>query len=241
MTEIGGEKTQKKNSIVIAAYGVTFVLLLLASNFGAVLAKPETNATLPDFLERLLLSLYSNATPAELNLKRIEWANQLKMNEEYLKTAPQPLGNGPHYFMIWADEEHWGGGMVYDEDNIVGLGPDGYIARLYTPYVGGVANIFGEMSSPYVYGYVYAYAAERGRRYDGKDNYLIVYASNNLYAPPEEWTFIGYKKITSTDPTWWYIAYTPNHFRYWCFGCNAMGGDCMYNYISIDCVAVTHA
>ena len=231
----------------MAACGIGFALLLLVSNFGAVLAKPETNVTLPDFLEKVLLSLNPNATSAELNLKRTEWANQLKMNEEYLKKAPQsPLSVntiksttiGAHYYMIWADKESWGGGIVYDEDNIVGSGPDSYIARLYTPYVGGVANIFGEMSSPYAWGYVYAYAAERGRRYDGKDNYLIVYASNNLSAPPGEWTFIGYKKITSMDPTWWVIGFNPNSFRYWCFGCNAMGGDCMYNYISIDCVAV---
>jgi len=231
---------KRKNSIITVVYGVAFVLLLLASNFGVVLAKPETAETLPDFLERLLLIIYPNATPDELNLKRIEWANQLKMNEEYLKAASQPSIRGAHYYMTWADEEHWGGGVVYDEDNIVGLGPDGNIARLYTPYVGGVANIFGEMSSPYAWGYVYAYAAERGRRYDGKDNYVICMASNDLYAPPEEWTFLGYKKITSTDPTWWYIAYTTNQYQYWCFGCNAMGGDCMYNYISIDCVAVTH-
>lgn len=233
------KKTQKKSSIAVAACGVALLLLLLTSNFGAVLAKPDTNETLPDFLERLLLSLYSNATSAELNLKRIEWANQLKMNEEYLKKAPQLLASWPHYYMVWADKEYWGGGMVYDEDNIIGSDPDGYIARLYTPYVGGVANIFGEMSSQYAWGYVHAYAAERGQRYDGKDNYLICMASNNLYAPPGEWTFIGYKKITSMTPTWWAIGFNPNSFRYWCFGCNAMGGDCMYNYISVDCVAVT--
>jgi hypothetical protein len=239
--KIGGEKMQKKKSMVITACGLTLAMLLITSNFGVIFAQTENNVTLPDYLERLLQSIYANATKAELDQKRIEWANQEKINEEHRKTASPPSGKDAHYYMINADVEYWGDGMVYNEDNIIGSAPDSAIAKLYTPYVGGVANIFGEMSSSDAWGYVYAYAAEYGQRYDGKDNYLCVMASNDLNAPPEEWAYLGYQKITSTTPDWCYIAYTSNEYQYWCFGVNAMGVDCMYNYISIDCTAVTHA
>lgn len=231
---------QKKKSIVITAFGCALTLLLITSNFGPVLAKTETEVTLPDYLERSLQYTYKDATKVELNEKRIEWAKQVEISEEHRKTAIPPSGKSAHDYLIWADEEAWGNGVVYNEDNIIGLSPDSNVARICTPGLYDGGNIAGEASSSNAWGYVWVHAAEYAQIANGSDNYVMCYASNDFYAEPEEWDSIYYAKITSTSLGWVYIGYTTNQYKYWNFGCNVMGGDCCFNDIIIDCIGITH-
>jgi hypothetical protein len=50
-------------------------------------ANPTTNATLPDFLEKILEALHPNATSTELNQIRTQWANQIALNQEHAAAA----------------------------------------------------------------------------------------------------------------------------------------------------------
>ncbi|MEM4504910.1 MAG: hypothetical protein QXE94_02445 [Candidatus Bathyarchaeia archaeon] len=237
----------KRKSLFIIVF---IVFLLLATNFSSTHAEPTTNTPLPDFLEKILILLHPNASSAELDQIRIQWANQLRLNQERIKSTngavlhPSTLA-GSACLLSVIYSYTYGTGAVYNPNAIVGW-IDYNFARLYTPNLDDEAFMIGQMSSANAGGDVY-FVSKLGPTTVGKENmagnYLIGFVSNDPYAPMEQWIFIGYAKITW--PYYWpkapyvYIGTASQTFSYIAVCAWAAGGLDPYNDVLVDCVYAT--
>ncbi len=237
----------KRKSSFVFAFGILAILTLLASG-SIVLASPITNTgnsnstkALPNFVENILEQLHPNATDAELNQIRTQWANQIELSQQHAPNAAQSLspmmtpGVGGSYLTNPVGTECILGGYIQGQPSVMTGTSDGVMVVQNTPGYGDRTNIYGPMSSSNAGGYVYA----RGclTPWSSYGNYLMVFATNDINNPdPNSWTFINYAQFSGLTPYWNYIGYTGSAFRYWNFGCWAAGGSDPTNVIAIDCV-----
>jgi hypothetical protein len=250
------EKTRKRRKLsFIAVFTFFAVFLLLTSGFSTIYASStSTKATLPDFLEKLLITALPDATEEELNHIRAIWIKQIELKEERIAATNgavlnyKPSGSrSASYMSDYLYKEEFGGGRIYNPSNMEGA-IDYNFARFYTPDEDQGASIVGNMSNPTSTGDVYV-VAKLGPTGSGQNgNYVLVYGA---YDPYEEnqtvWleNFIGYAEITY--PYSWpgapyvYIGSTSNEYPSVSVGVTTvMGGECTYNDVLGDIVYFTN-
>ncbi|MGA3111234.1 MAG: hypothetical protein ABSE15_04285 [Candidatus Bathyarchaeia archaeon] len=209
-----------RKSFFTLAFGVSLILILIGTasvSLAQTVANTTSSATLPPFLEKFLEALHPNATAAELNQIRIQWANQNAHNQERIKEtngavlsfSPLALQGGMNFM---GSVVHWwtdGTGVVAAPYEIVGP-PDGSGTEFFTPHLNDEAFDVGLMDSSTSYGDVYLHTQLGPTWAYGPGNYVIVLASNNPWAPFGDWSYIGWKQVTVEWPNWqWlWIGYT---------------------------------
>lgn len=217
---------------------------MLTSYSGVVYANLTTNKeSLPDFLENLLVSSLPKASPAELDLIRTIWINQLKLNEEHIADIKDPSGtkSGSYMSQLLDTEIYGTGATIYNPSYIVGSSYDYNFARFYTPNTSSGASVVGQMSSSTAHGSVLI-AAKLGPTGDGQNgNYFTVFGNDDPDPDDPDWwdNFIGYAEVTYPYEDYGssnvYIGYTSNEYPYVAVGCTtSMGGNCTYNDIMAD-------
>lgn len=239
-------ESKKNKTVTFSLITLSTVLLLLTSNFSITSASPAINTPLPDFLEKILLLLHPNASLTELNQIRLQWANQIRLNQERITSTNGAVQHfspmtGSSYLSSVVYTYMYGTGAVYNPNAIVGL-IDYNFARLYTPNLDDEAFIIGQMTSANA-GDVYFVSklGPTGAQHTG--NYLIGFGSNDPYAPMGQWNFIGYAQITW--PYYWpkapyvYIGTASQTFRYIAVCAWAAGGLDPYNDVLVDCIWAT--
>jgi hypothetical protein len=233
------KRTKKKHSFLIIS-GLVLAFLMLAGNFVSVHATTNaTNATLPDFLEKLLEQLYPNATSAELTQIRTEWADQLLIDQEHAPNATGGLspmytpGQGGSHLITPVSKEVVYGGEIEGQPNAIAGTEDGVMVQQISG-LNEMTNLYGNMSSVNAGGAIYC-AGEIGP-FAGTGNYLMVWGTNNYDGTPGCWTFIGYGQYTSTYENWVYLGYTSTAYKDMSFSTDGEGGVDPTNTIACDCV-----
>jgi hypothetical protein len=224
---------------------------MLASSLEAVHASSiSSNATLPDFLEKILESLHPNATSTELNQIRTQWANQIALRQKriaetngaVLSFSPLNALTGMNFMAAVLRWWAYGTGFVAAPTQLVGA-PDGYGTEFVTRNIGDEAFDIGRMTSLTSHEDVYLHTQLGPTWQYGPGNYVMVFASNDPNAPMGSWTFINYRQVTTTWPNWqWlYIGSTMQGqtFGYVTVACWSAGGLDMYNDIFVDSVVFT--
>ena len=253
-------------NIFTFAFTLTILTVLLTSNFTTAAASSisSNTPTLPTFLEKLLESALTDASPATLSEVRNIWLHQLALKQERIESTKgavlnfqpseqsyQDSGTPSAGYMsqFIAPEEEFDGGQVTNPTYIEGFQDYNYVRFLTPyfdpPYTQSGASIKGQMNL-HVTGDVYVPAKLGPTGAEQNGNYLIVYGSNNPDASLQEWVygFIGCEEVTY--PNGWYnapyvyIGYTSNVYKYMSIGCVNMGGSCTYNDVLADAIWATH-